>query len=375
MRILYLTQYFPPEIGATQTRAYEMARGLVKQGHEVTLLTEFPNHPVGIIPPEYQGKWYEKADLEGIEVLRLWVKASPHKSFRTRILFYLSYMFMAIWAGLFLVRGKYDVIYATSPPLFTGAAGLVLSVLKRTPLVFEVRDLWPESAVQLGELNNSLAIRLSEWLEHLCYRRAVKMVAVTKGIKESLVRRGYADEDIALIPNGANTELYVPQETAHPIRQQLGIPLDNFVVVYTGLHGLAHGLETVVDTADILRDQTDISFLLVGNGPRKADLIELAAAKGLSTITFQEAVPEIELPAYIAASDIGLDSRRRIGISHGTLPVKMFSYMACARPVLLAIEGEAADLLENAQAGVAVPMEDAPALAAAILKLKANPEQ
>ena len=154
MRILYLSQYFPPEVGATQTRAHEMARYLVAQGHQVTVIGEIPNHPKGIIPPEYRGKLYERARLDGIDVIRVWVKTSPVKNFRTRMGFYLSYMVNATLAGWLLARGAYEAVYATSPPLFVGGAGLALSLLRRIPLVFEVRDLWPESAVVMGELGS-----------------------------------------------------------------------------------------------------------------------------------------------------------------------------------------------------------------------------
>src|SRR5512139_1192627 len=155
MRILYISQYFPPEAGATQTRAYEMARNLVRLGHQVTMIAEIPNHPSGIIPPEYRGKLIERADLEGIDVIRVWVKTSPVKNFRQRIVFYLSFMLASIFAGLFLARGHFDLLYATSPPLFVGASGLLISRVRRIPFVFEVRDIWPESAVALGELSNA----------------------------------------------------------------------------------------------------------------------------------------------------------------------------------------------------------------------------
>jgi hypothetical protein len=167
MRVLYLSQYFPPEVGATQTRAHEMACYLVQAGHQVTMLAEIPNHPSGIIPPAYRGKLWERRPLDGIDVIRLWVITSPHKGFRQRMLFYLSYMVMAILAGLVVglrLRRRYDVIYATSPPLFAGLAGAILSILLRTRLVFEVRDLWPESAVALGELSSPRAIRLAEYV-------------------------------------------------------------------------------------------------------------------------------------------------------------------------------------------------------------------
>ena len=373
MRILYLSQYFPPEVGATQTRAYEMARGLVRAGHHVTVIAEVPNHPRGVIRPEYRGRFCLREELDGIEVLYLWVSASPDKNFYTRMAFYLSFMLSAALAGLFLVRGHYDLIYASSPPLFVGGAALIISYLRRIPLVFEVRDLWPESAVQLGELSHPRAIRLAAWLEESCYRRARHIVVVTKGIYDRLVERGCSTDQLTLIPNGANTELYTPRPINQTLRRQLGIPPDQFVVIYAGLHGLAHGLETALQAADQLRDRPDILFLLVGDGPQKAALMQMAKEMALPNVRFHDAVPEPDLPGYVALADVGLDTRRRIGISQGTLPVKMFSYMACGRPVLLSIEGEAVRLLDRAQAGVVVPPEKPEALAQAILDLQADP--
>jgi len=338
------------------------------------MITEVPNHPQGIILPEYRGQFCFREDLYGIDVIRLWVSASPKKNFHHRMAFYLSFMFNATLAGLFLARGGYDVLYASSPPLFVGGAALLISYLRRIPLVFEVRDLWPESAVQLGELSNPLAIRFSTWLEKACYRRANHIVAVTQGIYDRLVERGYQQDKLTLIPNGANTELYKPQPINHPLRQQLGIPPEQFVVVYTGLHGLAHGLETALEAADHLRDQSDITFLFVGDGPQKDALIQKAKDMALPNVLFHNAVPEPELPGYINLADVGLDTRRCLGISKGTLPVKMFSYMACGRSVLLSIEGEAVRLLERAQAGVAVPPENPYALARAVLDLRSDPD-
>jgi colanic acid biosynthesis glycosyl transferase WcaI len=182
-----------------------MARGLVQAGHQVTMITEVPNHPHGVIIREYRGRLCVREDVEGIDVVRVWVNASPKTSFGSRIAFYVTFMVNAVWAGLFLARGRYDVIYASSPPLFVGGAALALSYVRRIPMVFEVRDLWPESAVQLGELSHPVAIRLSTWLEKACYHRARHIVAVTGGIHERLTERGYAPEDVTLIPNGANT--------------------------------------------------------------------------------------------------------------------------------------------------------------------------
>lgn len=374
MHILYLSQYFPPEIGATQTRAIEMARGLVKAGHRITVVTEFSNHPTGIIPPEYRGKIFTRETIDGVDVLRVWVKASPSKTFRNRMVFYLSYMVMASLAGLFLVRGRVDAVYATSPPLFVGGAGLILSYVRRCPLFFEVRDLWPESAVQMGILSSGRAIRLATWLEEACYRRARRIVGVTQGIVERLVARGMPEEKLALIPNGANTEIYRPKEANADLRVALGLNPDDFVVIYTGLLGLIHGLETVLEAALFLAAEPGIRFLLVGDGPRKQALKRLALEKSLTNVIFHDAVPEVELPDYIALAEVGLHVQRRLEISKMALPVKMFSYMACQKPVMLALEGEAAELALASDSGLVVAPEDPAALAEAVVQLRDDPD-
>ncbi len=372
MRILYLSQYFPPEIGATQTRSYEMAWRLVRAGHHVTMIAELPNHPTGIIPPQYQGKLYEHVMLDGIEVIRVWVKTAPHKNFYTRMAFYVSFMVMAIWVGLFKAKGPYDVIYATSPPLFVGGAALVLSYLRRIPLVFEVRDLWPEVAVSLGELNNKFAIYLSTLLEKMCYHRARSIVTVVKPIKKRLVERGYPEAKIQIILNGANVDLYTPAPINQTLRKALKIGADQFVLIFTGLHGLIHGLDTAVEAAHLLKEQLDILFLFVGDGVRKAAMQNRARELGLENIQFLPLQPEKDLPAFISLANVGLSLGRKKLTSHG-LPVKMFTYMACARPVLLADEGEAVDLLHNANGGIVVEPDNPEALARAILQLKDDP--
>lgn len=374
MRVLYLSQYFPPEMGATQSRAFEMARGLVRAGHQVTMLCEVPNHPAGIIWPAYRRRLWLRCDVDGIDVVYLWVITSPRRTFSRRMAFYLSFMINAVLAGLFLARGRYDVVYATSPPLFVGAAGMVLAALRRLPLVFEVRDLWPESAVQLGELSSKWVVRLATRLEEACYRRACRTVVVTQGIYDSLAGRGHPPARLALIPNGANTELYTPQPPDPQLRRRLNIPESAFVAIYAGLHGLAHGLETILQAAALLTDYPDILFLLVGEGPEKPRLEQLATEMGLPNVRFHRAVPEVELARLISLADLGIDTRRRLDISRGTLPVKMFAYMACARPVLLAISGEAAHLLQEAKAGMVVEPENPSALAQAVLALRDDPE-
>ena len=371
MRILYLSQYFPPEVGATQTRAYEMARHLVTAGHQVTMLAEIPNHPSGIIPPEYRGLLYERVDMEGIDVLRVWVKASPVKTFATRMLFYLTYMFSATLAGLLLAGGRYDVIYATSPPLFVGGAALALSYLRRTPLIFEVRDLWPESAVALGEMTNSRAVALAGKLEEMCYNRARRIVVVTDGIRKRLEERGYGHK-LDLIPNGANTDLFRPDpEGGAALREELGLG-GKFLAVYAGIHGVAQGLETILQAATLV-PAADVHFLFVGEGPKKAGLLALRDKLGLTNVTMLAEQPRSRIPAYLSAADVALVPLRRLDLFQGALPSKMFDAWACGCPVILSIDGEARQVLEQADAGVFVEPEEAEQMARAILQLKNEP--
>lgn len=373
MRVLYLSQYFPPEVGATQTRAYEMAQGLVRAGHQVTMITEVPNHPSGIIPPAYKGKLYERTDLDGIDVIRVWVKTSPIKTFRSRMIFYLSYMVMATLAGLFIARGRYDGLYATSPPLFVGPAALAISYLRRIPFFFEVRDLWPESAIAMEELNNPQAIRLAEWLERACYRRARKVVVVTKGIYNRLLERGYQPQKLWLIFNGANAELFYYQSDAgRQIRQQLGIS-DKFVVIYAGIHGLAQGLEFILETAQRLTTRPDIHFLFVGEGPVKEQIVQMAGERQLTNVTFHPEVARSQMPAFLSAANVALVPLRRLDLFKGALPSKMFDAWACRCPTLVMIDGESRTVLEEVQAGIFVEPENIEALMKTILDLKNNP--
>jgi colanic acid biosynthesis glycosyl transferase WcaI len=355
MRILYLSQYFPPEAGATQTRAYEMARNLVRLGHAVTVVAEVPNHPSGIIPPEYRGKLVERSELEGIDVIRVWVKASPVKSFRNRMTFYLSYMVNASLAGLLQAGGRYDLIYASSPPLFVGGAALALSYLRRIAMLFEVRDLWPESAVALGELSNRRAVAWATRLEEACYRRAGAIVVVTEGIHQRLLQRRF------------------DPQARQRVRQELSLG-EKFVVIYAGIHGVAQGLETLVEAARRLQSEAQMHFLLVGDGPKKADIARLVSEYGLSNLTLLDEQPRPAIPGLLSAADAAVIPLRKLEIFKGALPSKMFDSWACERPVLLSVEGEARRVMERAQAGVFVIPEDAEALAQAILELREKPE-
>jgi colanic acid biosynthesis glycosyl transferase WcaI len=374
MQILYFSQYFPPEVGATQTRAYEMSRYLASRGHRVTVVTEVPNHPSGIIPAHYRGRLIERRREKGVDVIRLWVWASPEKTFKSRMRFYLSYMGMAGIAGS-LVKGRYDLVYATSPPLFVGAAGLLAATVRRLPLVFEVRDLWPESAVALGELGNARAIAAAEQLEKLLYRRAARVVAVTHGIQARLVERGVNPSKVELIPNGANTDLFAYSETGRrAVRDKLRLD-DKFVVLYAGIHGIAQGLETLLQAAKRLQERSDITFLLIGEGPRKGDIARMKEEMNLGNVTMLPEVPSTQMPSYLSAADCAIVPLKKEAVFRGALPSKMFEAWACSRPVVLSVEGEAEAILKEAGGGIPSTPEDPEPMAQAILQMAGNREE
>jgi glycosyltransferase involved in cell wall biosynthesis len=254
-----------------------------------------------------------------------------------------------------------------------GGAALALSYLRRLPLFFEVRDLWPESAVALGELSNPKAIALAEWLEKLCYRRARRIVVVTRGIYNQLLQRGYSPDKLTLIPNGSNAELFQFLPDARiSLRDQLGLQ-NKFVIIYAGIHGIAQGLETVIEAAVQLKSQSNIHFLFVGEGPVKQQIVNLANEYKLSNVTFHPEVPRQQMPAFLSAADIALVPLRRLDLFTGALPSKMFDAWACQCPTIITIDGEAKDVLIQAQAGLFAEPEKPDEVVKAILHLKENP--
>jgi colanic acid biosynthesis glycosyl transferase WcaI len=372
MNILYLSQYFPPEVGATQIRAYEMASGLIRAGHSVTMISEVPNHPQGIIDPIFRGKYIDRSIFNHIEVIRVHVITSPKKNFIRRLLFYLSYMFMAVIAGLFTARKKYDVIYATSPPLTVGGAALVLRFFRNLPLVFEIRDIWPDSAISLGELNHRYAVSLATMLERACYHRAMKIVVVHEEMKQYLMDIGVKGSKISIIANGSNTTLFrfYPQERTR-LRRENNIN-GKFVVVYAGIFGIAQNVTIVLQAAlEMKHADTAVHFLLIGDGPERAALSEQIARSALDNIICLPAKPREEIPGYLSAADVAwvpVVNKKLIGL----MPSKLFDALACERPVILGAVGAARQIIEQFQVGVVIQPENASDLVKAIIRLKNN---
>lgn len=368
MRVLLLTQYFPPEIGATQNRMSEFAAALAAAGHDVEVLTEVPNHPSGIVAAAYRDRWIYRENERGYRVTRVWVLARPRKTFVTRVGFYSTFFFMAILASL-AGRQRYDVVVATTPPLTVAAAGLTLSRLKRAPFVVDVRDLWPEAAAALGEISNPLLYRAAARLEHAVYRGARAITATTEPFCASIAAHGSA-ATVTHVPNGTRPDLFISTPEARAAFRQRHDFGDRFVVAYIGLHGIAQGLEVVLEAAPSLPEAL---FVLVGEGPRKRALVEECERRGCRNVRFFDEVPSAKVADVMAAADALLVTLSAAPVFKTFVPSKMFDAMAAARPVLLMVDGEARRILEASGAGVYAPPGDAGRLAAAVTALQRNP--
>ncbi len=386
MKILYISQYFPPEMGAPAARAAELARHWTQAGHQVSVLTGFPNHPTGIVPQEWRARLRRLAYREKVgevEVFRTWLWPLPNRQTHERMRNYASFFISSALRGINLPRP--DVIVATSPQLLVGLSGWWLARVKRVPFVFEVRDLWPESltAVGLGDEKSILHRFLSQMADFL-YARSDHIVVVTQAFKDLLVRqRRLAAEKISVIENGVETNLFantMPEANA-ALRKQLGIE-GKFAVCYIGTLGMAHGLETLLAAASDLRcppgqsqqNNHQIVFLLIGEGSEKEKIKAQAATRGLTNIQFLDQQPREKIPALISACDACLVLLKKTEIFKTVIPTKMLEFMSCARPVILGVDGQARTIVEEARCGIVIEPENSLQLAHAITQLAANPE-
>lgn len=372
MKILFLTQYCPPEVGAPQNRIFEFAKQLKKFGHEITILTAMPNYPRGEIFEEYRGKKIVKETIDGIDIVRTGIYATKSKDFVKRLRNYLSFTWSSVFSGAKHIE-KQDVIITESPPLFLGWSGYVLSKMKKAKFVFNVSDLWPESAVKLDVLHNKAMIKASTWLEEFCYRKAAAVTGQTKGIVDNIVSRGFDKNKVHIITNGVDTEFFKKENRSEEFRESIGIK-NKFAVVYAGIHGIAQGLEVLVDAAEIIKEEKEIQIVFIGEGPEKPMLMNKVKEKKLENVTFLPMQDKKDMPKIIASMDATVVPLKKLDIFKGALPSKMFENLASEIPIVLAVEGEAENLINDAQAGIVVEPENSKEIAKAILKLHKNKE-
>ena len=375
MKILYISQYFPPEIAAPAVRVSELSRHWAAAGHEVTVLTGFPNHPTGVVHPEYRSKLRRvvfRECVEAVQVVRTWLWPRPNRKALGRILSFVSFSVSAAISGLFLSRP--DVVIATSPQLLVGLTGWWLARAKRIPFVFEVRDLWPESLSAVGMGNDqSILHRVLAKVAGFLYGQSDRIVVVTPAFKDHLVKNWKVpQEKISVVPNGVETELFSPDKTNADLKKEIGAE-GKFIACYIGTMGMAHGLEIVLEAATELKNaMPQAFFLLVGDGAEKENIAARARSLGLSNLRLVDSQPREKIPAYICASDVCLVLLKRTPVFETVIPTKMLEFMACARPVILGVEGQARQIVQEARAGLCIQPENAKELAQAVIRLAAD---
>jgi glycosyltransferase involved in cell wall biosynthesis len=379
VKILYLSQYFPPEMGAPAARASELAAHWAHAGHEVSVLTGFPNHPTGVVPPEWRARLRRLTDHEriaGVDLFRTWLWPLPNRKAHERMRNYASFCISAALRGMALPRP--DVIIASSPQLLVALSGWWVAYFRQLPFVFEVRDLWPESLTAVGVGNeNSLLHHALAAVASFLYERSDLIVVVTPAFKDHLIQRWRVPaEKIAIVENGVETSLFSPAPPAanHALRQELHAE-GKFLVGYIGTMGMAHGLETLLDAAaQLQRQNPNAHFLLLGEGAEKERIKALAQTGELANVSFLDQQPREKIPAFISASDACLVLLKKADVFKTVIPTKMLEFMSCARPVILGVEGQARQIIEDAGAGLVIEPENADALANAINRLSAKRE-
>jgi glycosyltransferase involved in cell wall biosynthesis len=371
VHVLFLTDNFPPEVNAPASRTFEHCREWVKAGHTVTVVTCAPNFPKGKVFDGYRNKLWQTETVEGIRVIRVWSYITANEGFLRRVLDYQSYMLSAIVASVF-VR-KVDLIIGTSPQFFTACAAYVVSRYKFRPYIFELRDLWPESIKAVGAMKNERAIRFLEWIEMFLYRKAAKVVSVTRSFKDILVRRGIDGGKIEVITNGVDISQFKPRPKDPELTAKLGMT-GKFVAGYIGTHGLAHGLETLLEAAERLRGQ-DFVFLFLGDGARKEALKQMAAEKKLDNVVFIDSVSKADVARYWSLLDVSVIHLKKTDLFTTVIPSKLFESMGMGLPVLHGVEGESADIVREEGAGIPFEPENADELCAALQRLKSNPAE
>lgn len=372
MRILYVSQYFPPEVNAPAQRVMDFAKAWTEAGHEVIVVTGFPNHPAGVVYDGYKLRLRQREVIDGIEVLRTYLYPAANKGVARRCINYFSFMASAATFGA-SAAGNVDVVIASSPQLLVGVAGWAISAAKRAPFVLEVRDVWPEALAAVDAKVNPVFFKLLARIAKFLYKRAGRIVTVTEGARDIIRNHGVSGDKLVLIPSGIRTDLIKPMQPPVGIRERFGGP-NSILVSYVGTHGMAQGLSTVLEAAHKLSGDTRIHFVLIGDGAEKEDLLKQKEHMGLGHVHFLDQMPQSEVLNYVAASDICLVPLRKADLFKQTIPSKVYELMACARPIVLGVDGEARELVETAESGVYVEPENSSALADAVVRLADNPQ-
>lgn len=376
MKLLILTQYFPPEVGAPQNRLYELALRLRSKGIDISVLTAMPNYPQMVVHKEYKGKCYCKEDMNGLKIHRSWIYVSNSKSIIPRLLNYFSFVFSSLWFGLFKLK-KQDVLLVESPPLFLGITAYLLSRAKGAKMIFNVSDLWPESAEKLEIINNKTLLSLATTLEEFCYRKSALITGQTQGIVRNIKSR-FPNKRVYWLKNGVDIKFYdvnKTQQEANAWRKTNGYSEEDFILFYGGIIGHAQGLDIILNAAKILEDKPKIKFVMLGSGPEKERLLALKEELKLNNLEFYDAVPKTKMQEIIMDMNATIVPLKKLDLFKGAIPSKIFENLALKKPIILGLEGEAKELfIDEGNCGLAFEPENKEDLVKQILTLYNNPE-
>lgn len=348
MKILIITQYFPPEIGAPQNRLYELAVRIAKRkGYEVTVLTAMPNYPKMEIFKAYHKVLYKKETMDGITVHRAWIYVSKSKGIIKRLMNYFSFVFTSVYVGLFKVHGRFDLVVTESPPLFLGISGYVLSKFKRAKFSLNVSDLWPESAEKLGLVTNKMMLKSATFLEEFLYRKSIFVTGQTQGIVKDIQTR-FPSKTVYWLPNGVDVEMFDNKKIESTWRVDNGFKKEDLIFLYAGILGHAQGLELIVKAASLLKDKfPNVYFVMMGAGPEKEMLVALKERLATSNVLFFEPVTKSEIGMIIKSIDAALVPLKKMDLFLGAIPSKIFESLAMEKPIVLGVDGEARELFVN----------------------------
>lgn len=376
MKLLILSQYFPPEVGAPQNRLYELALRLRSKGIDISVLTAMPNYPQMVVHKEYKGKCYCKEEMNGLKVHRSWIYVSKSKSIIPRLLNYFSFVFSSLWFGLFKLK-KQDVLLVESPPLFLGITAYLLSRAKGAKMIFNVSDLWPESAEKLEIINNKTLLSLATKLEEFCYRKSALITGQTQGIVRNIKSR-FPNKRVYWLKNGVDIKFYdvnKTQQEANAWRKTNGYSEEDFILFYGGIIGHAQGLDIILNAAKILEDKPKIKFVMLGSGPEKERLLALKEEIKLNNLEFYDAVPKTKMQEIIMDMNATIVPLKKLDLFKGAIPSKIFENLALKKPIILGLEGEAKELfIDEGNCGLAFEPENTEDLVKQILTLYNNPK-
>lgn len=354
MKILFLTDNFPPEVNAPASRTFEHVKEWHKAGHDITVITCAPNFPKGEVYAGYKNKLYQTEMMDGIKVVRVWSYIAENKGFVKRTLDYISYSVTSFFAGLFQ---KTDIIVATSPQFFTALSGRTLAFWRHKPWIMEVRDLWPESIKTVGAMKDNMFIRYFEWEEMRCYKSAKKIVVVTDSFKRTLISRGVPEGKINVVKNGVSRDLFKPQPKDEALVKSLGLE-GKRIIGYIGTHGMAHKLDFILRCAKNMEGKNDYHFLLIGSGAEKANLLKMKEDMDITNVTMLDSVPKSEVHRYISILDLSLINLKKSPLFTTVIPSKIFENAGMEIPIIMGVEGEAQEIVEKYGAGLCFEPEN-----------------